>query len=114
MTLGGRLDGPVSRKRMELLESIWPLLVNDPVVLTTGDETRTTTERAPGNGFSGLMCVAEVSVGQEIPDTKLYVPLFQYNDSAIEAERNFELVLQKLGMEWGLNGKYSSTMASIL
>ncbi|KAF9885523.1 hypothetical protein FE257_012851 [Aspergillus nanangensis] len=113
LTLGGRLNDATSLKRVEILKSIWPLLLNEPEGLQLADESWAKPERINRTGYSGIQYTVEITPGKPIPDTKIYVPLFQYTDSSAVAEKNFESVLKKLDNEWGHSGKYRETMQSI-
>ncbi|CBF80712.1 hypothetical protein AN8514.2 [Aspergillus nidulans FGSC A4] len=117
LTLGGRLSDDTSLKRVETLKSVWPLLINElegpQSDAATMDESWSKPERLNRTGYSGIQYTIEITPGQAIPDTKIYVPLFQYTDSSEVAERNFESALKKLGNEWGLSGKYRSVMQEI-
>ncbi|KAL2803102.1 aromatic prenyltransferase [Aspergillus granulosus] len=95
LTLGGRLNDAISLKRVETLKSIWPFLINE-------------LEGPQSDAYT-----IEITPGQAIPDTKVYVPLFQYTDSSGVAERNFESALKKLGNDWGVSGKYRRVMQGI-
>ncbi|KAL4866673.1 hypothetical protein BDV12DRAFT_198895 [Aspergillus spectabilis] len=116
LTLGGRLNDPTSIKRVEILKSIWPLLINElegpNSDSDTVDESWSKPERINRTGYSGIQYTVEITPGKAIPDTKIYVPLFQYTDSSEVAERNFESVLRKLGNEWG-GGRYREVMQGI-
>jgi DMATS type aromatic prenyltransferase len=39
LTLGGRLTDETSLKRVEILKTIWPMLINEPEGLNTADES---------------------------------------------------------------------------
>lgn len=115
MTLGGRLTDESSLKRVEILQSIWPLLLNESSSETNAlDETWSKPELFPETGYSGLQFTIEMTPGKLIPDSKIYVPLFQFTKNSEVAEEVFETVLKKLGMEWGSSGKYRETLKSIL
>ncbi|PLB46277.1 aromatic prenyltransferase [Aspergillus steynii IBT 23096] len=112
MTLGGRLDDETSRARIELLRSIWSILRNEPDDVPM-DEEWSKPDRIGSTGYSGLQFTIEIAPGHTFPDTKIYVPVFQYAETTQEVERNVELMLQKLGNEWGLTGRYRKTMQTI-
>lgn len=125
MTLGGRLTDETSLKRVEVLRSIWPLLRNeqpgqgpDPDAITTAGKDEYDTwdkpERIAGTPFSGLQYNVELSPGKTGLETKCYVPLFQHNKDAEEADASMERVLKKLGHDWGSSGKYRETVKTVL
>jgi DMATS type aromatic prenyltransferase len=124
MTLGGRLTDETCLKRVEVLRSIWPLLRNEQP--GQGPDSDATTaeaqeaydawekpERITGTPFSGLQFNVELSPGKAGLETKCYVPLFQHNANADEADASMEKVLKKLGHDWG-NGKYRDTVKTVL
>lgn len=111
MTMGGRLDDAPARKRVALLRTIWPYLINEPDdARIVADEHWCKPERMPRLGFSGLMYSIEIKPGRPVPEAKLYVPLFQYAESSAVAERNMEAALALLDIEWGSSGRYRRTM----
>lgn len=113
LTLGGRLDDETARTRIELLRPIWSFLRNERDD-TPMDDNWSKPDRIKQTAYFGLMFTIEITPGQAIPDTKVYVPVAQYGESTEEIERNLELMLQKLGNVWGLTGRYRETMQSIL
>ncbi|KAL4891058.1 aromatic prenyltransferase [Aspergillus ambiguus] len=110
MTLGGRLADAASRKRVALLRAIWPYLMNESEGDRLADATWCKPERMPGVGFYGLMYSVEIKPGRPLPETKLYVPLFQYAESSAVAEKNMETVLTLLDTDWGRSGRYRRAM----
>jgi DMATS type aromatic prenyltransferase len=114
LTLGGRLNDETAHKRVDILRSIWPLLLNEPEGPHTADDAWSKPERINRTGYSGIQYTIEITPGKEIPDTKIYVPLFQYTDSAEVAEKNFETVLKELDNEWGHTGRYREAMETVL
>ncbi|KAK1145516.1 aromatic prenyltransferase (DMATS family) [Aspergillus melleus] len=112
MTLGGRLDDQTARTRVETLRAIWSIVRNEPDDAHM-DESWSKPDRVDWTGYSGLLVTVEISPGEAFPDTKVYVPVFQYADTAKEIELNVERMLQKLGNEWGLTGRYRETMQKI-
>ncbi|KAK2750373.1 hypothetical protein FQN57_003853 [Myotisia sp. PD_48] len=113
LTLGGRLNDETSLKRVEILHSIWPLLIDEPESAQSADETWAKPERIQRTGYSGIQYTIEITPGKAIPETKIYVPLFQYLGTSEAAEKNFESILKKLDHEWGHSGKYRETMKAI-
>lgn len=113
MTLGGRLNDAASLKRVELLKSVWHLFRNEPEGAHDDDENWSKPYRLQGTPFSGLQLSVEVKPGDQPPETKLYVPMFQFAPNIKAAERNVESVLDRLGHSWG-QGKYRSCMEQTL
>ena len=114
MTLGGRLKDEVSLKRLEVLRSLWPLLLSEPEGIDISDESWQKPARYPDTHYGVLQFTVEITPGKAVPETKIYVPTFQFTDHAKTAEKNFEEILKKLDHDWGHSGKYVETMESIL
>lgn len=113
MTLGGRLDDAASLKRVELLKSVWHLFRNEPEGAHNDDENWSKPYRLQGTHLSGLQFSLEIKPGNDPPETKIYIPVFQFAESTKAAEKNVQSVLDKLGHNWG-QGKYSSCMEQTL
>lgn len=119
MTLGGRLTDETSLKRVEVLRSIWPLLRNEqpgqgPDATADAYDAWEKPERIAGTPFSGLQYNVELNPSKPGLETKCYIPLFQHNATAQEAEGSMEKVLKKLDHEWGHSGKYRETVEAVL
>ncbi|PGH07004.1 hypothetical protein GX51_02043 [Blastomyces parvus] len=113
MTLGGRLNDEMSIKRVDILRSIWPLLLNEPENTKQIDDDWMKSERVKEKLYTGIRYTVEMTPGKKIPETKIYVPVFQYAESTDIAEKNFENLLKKLNIEWGHNGKYGEVMEAV-
>ncbi|KAI9037497.1 aromatic prenyltransferase [Aspergillus affinis] len=112
MTLGGRLDDETARARVETLKSIWSILRNEPDDAPM-DESWCKPDRVDSTGYSGLLFTVEITPGEILPDTKVYIPVFQYAETNKAVELNVELMLQKLGNDWGLTGRYRETLRNL-
>ncbi|PGH18128.1 hypothetical protein AJ79_00756 [Helicocarpus griseus UAMH5409] len=113
LTLGGRLNDETTLKRVEALRSIWPLLLNEPEGENIADDNWSKPQRFSKTGYSGMQYTMEITPGKPIPDSKVYIPLFQYAETPEIAEKNFESILTKLGHEWGSSGKYRDAMKEV-
>ncbi|KAK0614955.1 aromatic prenyltransferase [Bombardia bombarda] len=112
MTLGGRLNDEISLQRVETLRQMWPLLLNEPDGSSISD-TWSKPERFSGTGYAGRVYTAEIRPGNQLPMTKVYVPVFQYADSSDVTEKNYEGVLKIIDNSWGHTQKYSEFMQSV-
>lgn len=112
MTLGGRLTSQASIDGVKILGDIWPLMLNEP--RGDFDENVTKPERVPGTGYSGIQFTVEMTPGRAEPDTKVYIPLFQFADGSKAAQNTVEAVLKELDFAWGHSGQYAATMESAL
>ncbi|OJD14342.1 hypothetical protein AJ78_05307 [Emergomyces pasteurianus Ep9510] len=113
MTLGGRLNDETSLKRVDILKSVWPLLMNENEDTNRIDDDWSKTERVQEKLYTGIRYTVEMTPGTKIPETKIYVPVFQYTETTTTTERNFENLLKKLNIEWGHNGKYRQVMDAV-
>jgi hypothetical protein len=76
MTLGGRLQDAVSQKRIQIMQSLWPLLqpgsgINGPVNGTSRPEGNG--KRVPFWPYTGLIFNVNLTKGNDIPETQCYV-----------------------------------------
>lgn len=114
MTLGGRLSDEQTLESLEILRSIYPLLRDEDEAAKTPDHTWSKPDRIPGTQFSGLQVTVELNPGRKVPEMKVYVPTFQYARSTKVALRNYQKVLEKLGLDWGHDSKFEESMKTIL
>ncbi|KAI2466445.1 aromatic prenyltransferase [Annulohypoxylon bovei var. microspora] len=119
ITLGGRLSDEFTLKKVDLLRSIWHLLLNEPnggLDDNNGDgiDTWSKKERAPGTVFSGLLFTIDLAAGSGTPDIKTYVPVFQYAESTETVSRNTDAILKTLGHEWGQTGRFGEVTDAVL
>lgn len=113
MTLGGRLDDDITRKRIEMLHSIWDLLRDEVGGEHAADDNWSKPERIPGTPFR-MQYNIELTPDKAALETKCYVPVFQFADSAAVVEKNLEAILTKVGHEWGSSGRFRQTMDTVL
>lgn len=114
MTLGGRLNDEFSLKRVETLRFLWPILMSEPEGADIPDETWQKPARIPNSHYARLQYTIEMTPGKAVPETKVYVPTFQFAENAETVEKNFERILKELDHEWGHSGKYRETMETVL
>ncbi len=117
VTLGGRLDDEFTLKKVDLLRSVWHLLLNEhDGGLDEHDkiDTWSKQERAPGTPFSGLLYSVDLAAGRGMPDIKTYVPVFQYAERSETVGRNTDAILRMLGHEWGRTGRFSEVTSAVL
>lgn len=112
MTLGGRLRDEQTAESLKTLKSIYPLLRDEAG--EQRDDAWSKPDRTPGTQFSGLHITVELSPGREVPEVKVYVPTFQYAPSTEVAVGNYQKALEKLGLDWGRDGKFEQSMKTIL
>ncbi|KAK7747834.1 hypothetical protein SLS53_001083 [Cytospora paraplurivora] len=110
-TLGGRLNDETTLKGLEIVRSIFPILMDEPDILK--DETWCKPERIKGIPFNGLQFSVELAPGRALPEIKLYVPMCQYNRNTQVLQKNVEAALKKMNHEWGHNGKYMDAMKAV-
>lgn len=114
MTLGGRLRDEQTLESLEILRSIYPLLRDEAGgAEAQRDDAWSKPDRIPGTAFSGLTISVELSPGRKIPEMKLYVPIFQYASSTGAGLGNYQKVLEKLGLDWGRDGKFEEFMKTM-
>ncbi|KAI0113346.1 aromatic prenyltransferase [Daldinia grandis] len=114
ITLGGRLSGEPILKKLNLLRSIWHLLLNEPDGIPDDEiDTWSKQERSPGAAFSGVLFSIDLAAGKKMPDIKIYVPVFQYAEHTETAYRNTNAVLKIVDHEWGQEGRFNEVATSV-
>lgn len=102
-TLGGVASDTDRTTGLELLRSVWPLLINEPA-----DRTDLDTYNKPPKvalSFLGtLLLTYEFRHDTDVPDVKLYLPLWQYAPTDRHIAANVIEVLRKLGWDQAADG----------
>lgn len=109
-TLGGTLDDEVTLKAVELLETVYPLMRDEP---EGSDDDWHKPPVIPNVSFPGQQFSIELTNQSTVPEVKIYAPLMQLAKSREAAEQNMYAILRKLGHEWGSNSKLEKTMENV-
>ncbi|KAH8756391.1 TdiB protein [Diaporthe sp. PMI_573] len=96
VTFGGQATDPERLKGLDLLRSIWNLLRNEqgPV-----DDDFDKPLRHPTSFLGSIMFSFEIVPGRQIPDVKVYVPMWQYAPSDGHVARNLISAFRELGWQ---------------
>ena len=111
ITFGGKLQDQETLKGLDILREIWHFLINED------DEVEDSFSKqliVSDSGHKGVCCSWEIRVGQKYPDTKVYVPLFQYFKNDRDVAKMMTKVFAKLGWEWRSSSKYSDLVENAL
>ncbi|KAG8420629.1 hypothetical protein J3459_010887 [Metarhizium acridum] len=103
LTLGGRRQDETTVKGLETLRTIWHLMIQEK------DEVADDYEKPVNDAAQQAMKLflsLEITPGRDLPEVKLYVPVFTYMKSDAETVENFEIMLEKCNQEWASSGKY--------
>lgn len=111
VTLGGRRGDDTTTEGLQILSQIWHLLLNEKEAVA---EDFSKPERNPPTMHSGLMISWEFQLDKDLPEPKVYVPLWQFSGSNREISANIENVFKKWGWSWGTEGKYSAAINDAL
>ncbi|ODA80715.1 hypothetical protein RJ55_03674 [Drechmeria coniospora] len=106
VTIGGRLKDEATRKSLEVLHEIWPLLLQEPEGLPDDDFDKPLKDASMF--FQKLYFSFELRPGCEHPEVKTYLPTWNYVRSDEETVQNYSAVFRKCGYEWGQEGKYKA------
>lgn len=94
-TLGGLACDETRLRGLEILRSIWHLIIDEEE-----GSLRDDSNKPPKASEFFLGCVYfsfEIAAGKTIPDVKLYVPLWQYAKNDRKIAENISAALRKLG-----------------
>lgn len=108
-TLAGRVADPTTLEGLAILEGIWGLLHNRPAGLGA---TENTAPKVWETRHKGICYGFELKPGCEWPETKVYVPVWQYADSDAVIARNLAEVFRARG--WAVGEKYEDAIPECL
>lgn len=113
VTLGGRRSDETTLKGLEVLSEIWHLLLDEPQGLADPSISKPVND--PTNAWhTSIIYSWEVQPGKELPEVKVYVPLWQYSRSNKSIASNLEKVFKKQGWSWGTDGTYKRLLVDAL
>ena len=107
VTFGGKKTDETTLEGLEILRNIWHFLINEPSPV---DDSFSKAVNVPKSGHKGMTLSWEIKPGEQIPDTKVYVPLFQYFSSDRAIGESLGKAFQTRGWKWGPNGQYEATL----
>lgn len=108
VTFGGKKTDETTLEGLRVLREMWHLFINEPEPV---DDSFSKALNVPKSGHKGMVMSWEVRPGHEIPDTKVYVPLFQYFSSDRAVGENLGKAFKMRGWKWGTDGSYEATLA---
>ncbi|RYP64706.1 hypothetical protein DL771_008663 [Monosporascus sp. 5C6A] len=113
VTLGGRRNDETTLNGLEILGEIWNLLLDESE--DTADSSVSKPVNDPTNVWhTSIIYSWEVQPGKDLPDVKVYVPLWQYSRSNRAIAGNLEEVFRKQGWSWGTDGTYRKSVVDAL
>lgn len=93
MTLSGRLNDEHTAKGMEIPRDIWHLLLDEPEGISEDwDKPR---NKLP-NALPGVFVSYEIRAGVELPDIKVYLPMWLYHRSDEAVAKNLDQIFTRL------------------
>lgn len=112
VTFGGRRTDETTLQGLEIIRKVWHLLLDEPEENVNDVFSKDVID--PTSGHQGLCTSWELRPFQEMPDVKVYVPVFQYfkNDKAISEA--FEKAFNKQGWSLGVEGAYRKLIRDTL
>ncbi|KAI1121483.1 aromatic prenyl transferase [Nemania abortiva] len=111
LTLSGRLRDKTTLKGLEVLRSIWHLLLQEKEEISDDFEKPV---NDPAAMVMKVFFCLELTPGKDLPEVKLHVPIFNYLENDGEALENFEKIFIKCDQKWALNGKYRDMLETAL
>ncbi|CCF47009.1 TdiB protein [Colletotrichum higginsianum] len=93
-TFGGQATDPDRLRGLEILHSLWDVLRNEQ---SNPGEDYDKPMRHPTSFLGSIMFSFEIVPGRQIPEVKIYVPMWQYSPSDGHVAKNLISAFQKLG-----------------
>lgn len=93
MTLSGRLNDEFTTRGMEILRGIWHLLLDEPEGIS--EDWNKPRNKLP-NALPGVFVSYEIRAGAELPDVKVYVPMWLYHRSDEAVAKNLDRIFTQL------------------
>lgn len=93
MTLSGRLNEEYTTKSMEFLRDIWHHLLDEPESIS---ENYNKPRKKLPNALPGVFVSYEIRAGVELPDVKVYVPMWLYHRSDEAVAKNLARIFTRL------------------
>ncbi|KAJ0124332.1 romatic prenyl transferase [Diaporthe amygdali] len=93
MTLSGRLNDEYTTQGMNILRDIWHLLLDEPEGISD-DFNKPRNKLA--NALPGVFVSYEIRAGVELPDIKVYVPMWLYHRSDEAVAGNLDQIFTRL------------------
>lgn len=103
MTLSGRLNDEHTTKGMEILREIWHLLLDESEGIR---EDWNKPRNKLANALPGVFVSYEIRAGVELPDIKVYVPMWLYHRSDEAVAKNLDRIFARL-RDQGVMGKWA-------
>jgi DMATS type aromatic prenyltransferase len=107
-TLAGQVVDAVTLEGLDILQGVWGLLHNRPGVAPSEN----TPPRIWDTRHKGICYGFELKPGCEWPETKVYVPVWQYADSDAVIAKNLAAVFRSRG--WAVAEKYEDAVPECL
>ncbi|KAK9440235.1 hypothetical protein VB005_04856 [Metarhizium brunneum] len=111
LTLGGRRRDETTMKGLETLKTIWHLMMQEK------DQVADDYEKPVNDAVQQAMKLffsLEITPGKDLPEVKLYVPVFAYMKSDADTVENFEIMLKQCNQEWASSGRYRDMFETAL
>ncbi|KAM0333536.1 hypothetical protein ACHAQA_002201 [Verticillium albo-atrum] len=104
-TLGGQVSDAATAAGLDALSGLWGLLHNEPRGMAPAD---TKAPRVRDTRHKGVCYGFELRPGCAWPETKIYVPVWQYADSDAVIARNLADIFRQRG--WAVGERYEDAI----
>jgi DMATS type aromatic prenyltransferase len=94
MTLGGRLNDAETMRGVQMFRDIYPLLMNETGPL---DTARSKEPRNQATAHKGTIHSFEMKPGRELPEPKVYLPIWQFAKTEGENTKAMQAVFRHFG-----------------
>lgn len=112
VTFGGKRSDKTTIEGLRILREMWHLLLGEPQGNVSDSLPKPV--NVPKSGHKGMCLSWELRPGQELPDVKVYVPLFQYYSTDRAIAKNLGNAFKMRGWAWGIDGGYEDIIEQAL
>ncbi|KAL4865526.1 aromatic prenyltransferase [Aspergillus spectabilis] len=112
-TLGGRVVAEDTPRALDLLEELWRLLLNIPLLTPEDAEVSPRNESHANHRTGGVIFNYELTPGFPIPEPKLYIPVRHYANSDLAIAEGLAAFFRRHG--WASHGNsYVGSVTKVL
>lgn len=113
VTLGGRRQDATTLEGLDVLRSIWHLLLDEPQPISAEAWEKVDVGTGQLPSHRALLISFEMTRGAEWPDVKVYVPVWRYTRSDDAVVANIEAIFRSCKCGSGLENGYGTAFSDV-